>query len=115
MAQYELALEQYKKKAYKEAASGFARIIKTYREDPIAVKAMVHLAYCLEKQDKLEDAATVCESALQKKLDDVHQADCKKILSSRDAKSKGKADAKPNSSSSISAQKVPVPSIKDKN
>ncbi len=79
MAQYELALEQYEKKNYKLAASSFGRIIKTYPKDPITAKALVHLAFCLEKQGELEKAAVVCESALQRKLDGGHQVDCQLI------------------------------------
>lgn len=79
MAQYELALELYNKKEYKGAMASFSRIIKTYKSDPIAAKAMVHLAYCFEKQDRLEDAAIVCNAALQEKLDDPHQVDCQLI------------------------------------
>ncbi len=90
IAQYELALAQYNKSAYKEAAAGFGRIIKTYKNDSIATKALVHLAYCLEKQGDLESAAVVCESALQKKLDGMHQVDCQ-LIRLRNAKSKGNA------------------------
>jgi TolA-binding protein len=79
MAQYELALEQYEKKNYKLAASSFGRIIKTYPKDPITAKALVHLAFCLEKQGELEKAAVVCESALQRELDGGHQVDCQLI------------------------------------
>ncbi len=79
MAQYELALEQYEKKNYKLAASSFGRIIKTYPKDPITAKALVHLAFCLEKQGELEKAVVVCESALQRKLDGGHQVDCQLI------------------------------------
>ncbi len=87
MAQYELALELYNKKAYKEATASFSRIIKAYKTDPIAAKAMVHLAYCFEKQDRLEDASIVCNAALQEALDDPHQVDCQ-FICLRFAKSK---------------------------
>ncbi len=88
MAQYELALELYNKGAYKEAAASFGRIIKTYSKDPIAAKALVHLAYCLEKQGDTEGASIVCDAALQKKLDDPHQADCQ-LMRLRFAKARG--------------------------
>ena len=88
MAQYELALELYNKKAYKEAMASFSRIIRTYKTDPISAKAMVHLAYCFEKQGRLEDAAIVCNAALQEKLDDPHQVDCQ-FICLKFAKSKG--------------------------
>jgi TolA-binding protein len=88
MAQYELALEQYNKAAYKQAAGGFGRIIKTYRNDPIAAKALVHLAFCLEKQGDLDSASVVCEEALKKKLDGTHQVDCQ-LIRLRQAKAKG--------------------------
>ncbi len=88
MAQYELALEQYNKAAYKQAAGGFGRIIKTYRNDPIAAKALVHLAFCLEKQGDLDSAAVVCEEALKKKLDGTHQVNCQ-LIRLRQAKAKG--------------------------
>ncbi len=88
MAQYELALELYNKKEYKGAMAGFSRIIQTYKTDPIAAKAMVHLAYCLEKQNQLENASIVCNAALQEKLDDLHQVDCQ-FICLKFAKSKG--------------------------
>ena len=88
MGQYELALELYNKGAYKEAAAGFGRIIKTYSKDPIAAKALVHLAYCLEKQGDAEGASIVCEAALKEKLDDPHEVDCQ-LMRLRYAKSKG--------------------------
>lgn len=88
MGQYELALELYNKGAYKEAAAGFGRIIKTYSKDPIAAKALVHLAYCLEKQGDAEGASIVCEAALKKSLDDPHQVDCQ-LMRLRYAKAKG--------------------------
>jgi TolA-binding protein len=88
MAQYELALELYNKKEYKGAMAGFSRIIQTYKTDPIAAKAMVHLAYCFEKQGRLEDASIVCNAALQEKLDDLHQVDCQ-FICLKFAKSKG--------------------------
>jgi TolA-binding protein len=88
MGQYELALELYNKGTYKEAAAGFGRIIKTYSKDPIAAKALVHLAYCLEKQGDAEGASIVCEAALKEKLDDPHQVDCQ-LMRLRYAKSKG--------------------------
>ena len=79
IAQYELALEQYNKSEYKLASSGFGRIIKAYPKDPITAKALVHLAYCLEKQNDLDKAVVVSEEALKRKLDVVHQADCQLI------------------------------------
>ena len=88
MGQYELALELYHKEAYQEAAAGFGRIIKTYSKDPIAAKALVHLAYCLEKQGDAESASIVCEAALKKSLDDPHQVDCQ-LMRLRYAKAKG--------------------------
>lgn len=89
MAQYELALELYNKKEYAGAMASFSRIIKTYKDDPIVAKAMVHLAYCFEKQpNRLEDAAIVCKAALQKKLDDPHQVDCQ-FICLKFAKSQG--------------------------
>lgn len=88
MAQYEVALNFYNKGAYKEAMASFSRVIQTYKTDPIAAKAMVHLAYCFEKQGRLEDASIVCNAALQEKLDDPHQADCQ-LICLRFAKSKG--------------------------
>jgi TolA-binding protein len=88
MAQYELALELYNKKEYRGAMASFSRIIKTYKTDPIAAKAMVHLAYCFEKQDRLEDAAVICNAALQEKLDEPHQVDCQ-FICLKFAKSKG--------------------------
>lgn len=75
-AQYQQALGLYNSGAYKEAGSSFGRIVKTYPKDPLAAKALVHLAFCLEKQGDLESAAVVCESALAKKIDDGHRADC---------------------------------------
>ena len=68
--------------------AGFSRIIQTYKTDPIAAKAMVHLAYCLEKQNQLENASIVCNAALQEKLDDLHQVDCQ-FICLKFAKSKG--------------------------
>lgn len=88
MAQYELALNLYNKGSYKEAAGAFGRIVKTYPNDPISAKALVHLAYCLEKQGELESASIVCEAALNKKLDALHQVDCQ-LICLRFAKSKG--------------------------
>lgn len=79
MAQYQLALEQYNNGEYKLAASGFGRIIKAYPKDPITAKALVHLAFCLEKQNELDKAIVVCEEALKKKLDVGHQVDCQLI------------------------------------
>ena len=91
IGQYDLALAQYNKAAYQEAAAGFGRIIRVYSKnpkDPIVAKALVHLAYCLEKQGKLTDATIVAESALQKELDDIHQAECQ-LIRLRNAKDKG--------------------------
>lgn len=79
MAQYEMALKQYSKGDYKLASSGFGRIIKSYPNDPITSKALVHLAFCLEKQNDLDKAVVVCEEAFKKKLDDVHRVDCQLI------------------------------------
>lgn len=79
LGQYELALKLYNQGAYKEAAAGFGRIIKTYPNDPISGKSLVHLAYCLEKLGNNKGASTVCEAALKKKLDDPHQVDCQII------------------------------------
>ncbi len=79
LGQYELALKLYDQGAYKEAAAGFGRIIKTYPDDPISGKSLVHLAYCLEKLGNNKGASTVCEAALKKKLDGPHQVDCQLI------------------------------------
>lgn len=76
IAQYELALKLYNRGEYKQAAAGFGRIIKTYPNDPIKAKALIHLAYCLEKQGNIEEASVVCDVALQEKLDDTHLIDC---------------------------------------
>lgn len=78
-AQYQQALGLYNNGAYKEAGASFGRIVKTYPKDPIVPKALVHLAFSLEKQGDLESAAVVCESALAKKIDDLHKADCNLI------------------------------------
>lgn len=87
MAQYEHALGLFKKGHYKESAASFGRIVKTYPKDQIAPKALVHIAFCLEKQGNLENAAVVCESALKSKLDETHKIDCQ-IIRMRYAKSK---------------------------
>lgn len=91
VAQYEVALRLYEQSAYKEAAAGFGRIIKTYPNDPIVGKALVHLAYCLEKQGDAEGASVVCEAALKKGLDDLHQVDCQ-IMRLRFAKAKNNTE-----------------------
>lgn len=78
-AQYQQALGLYNSGAYKEAGASFSRIVKTYPKDPIVAKALVHLAFCLEKQGDLESATVVCESALTKKIDDGHKVDCNLI------------------------------------
>ena len=89
MAQYGLAIELYNKAAYKEAAGGFGRIIKTYKNDPIVSKAFVHLAFCLDKQGDLDSAVVVCEAALQRKdISDQHKVDCQ-LIRLRHAKNKG--------------------------
>lgn len=87
-AQYQQALSLYNNGAYKEAGASFGRIIKTYPKDPIVPKALVHLAFSLEKQGDLESAAVVCESALAKKIDDLHKADCN-LIRLKFAQSKG--------------------------
>lgn len=91
VAQYEVALKLYEQGTYKEAASGFGRIIKTYPNDPIVGKALVHLAFCLEKQGDIEGASVVCEAAQKKSLDDIHQIDCQ-IIRMRFAKSKNNTE-----------------------
>ncbi|MCE2716655.1 MAG: tetratricopeptide repeat protein [Pseudomonadota bacterium] len=92
VAQYEVALKLYEQGSYKEAAAGFGRIIKTYPNDPMVGKVLVHLAYCLEKQGDIENASVVCDAALKKKLDDVHQVDCQ-IIQMRLAKTKNNTEA----------------------
>jgi TolA-binding protein len=87
-AQYQQALGLYNKGSYKEAGASFGRIVKTYPKDPIVTKALVHLAFSLEKQGDLESAVIVAESALAKKLDDIHKVDCH-LISLQQAKSKG--------------------------
>lgn len=87
-AQYQQALGLYNSGAYKEAGASFGRIVKTYPKDPIVAKALVHLAFCLEKQGDLESAAVVCESALAKKIDEGHRADCN-IIRLKHATAKG--------------------------
>jgi len=91
VAQYEVALKLYDQGSYKEAAAGFGRIIKTYPNDPIVAKSLVHLAFCLEKQSDNEGASVVCEAALKKKLDDLHQVDCH-LMRLRHAKTKGNTE-----------------------
>ncbi|MBP9829104.1 MAG: hypothetical protein KBD04_03630 [Proteobacteria bacterium] len=91
VAQYEVSLALYNQGSYKEAAAGFGRIIKTYPNDPIVAKSLVHLAFCLEKQSDNEGASVVCEAALKKKLDDIHQVDCH-LIRLRHAKIKGNTE-----------------------
>lgn len=87
-AQYQQALGLYNNGSYKEAGSSFGRIVKTYPKDPIVPKALIHLAFALEKQGDLESAAVVCESALAKKIDDLHRVDCN-LIRLKFAQSKG--------------------------
>lgn len=87
LAQYQQALALYNKGSYKEAGANFGRIIKTYPKDPIVAKALVHLAFSLEKQNDLESATIVCESALSKKIDNLHKCDCH-IIRLKNAKAK---------------------------
>lgn len=93
VAQYEVALKLYNQGTYDQAAAGFGRIIKTYPNDPIVAKSLVHLAYCLEKQGENEGAAVVCEEALKKKLDDLHQVDCQLMRLHFAKKKKDKEEA----------------------
>lgn len=91
VSQYEVAQKLYEQGSYKEAAAGFGRIAKTYPKDPIVGKALVRLAYCLEKLGDIESASVVCEAAQGKNLDDLHHIDCQ-IIRLRFAKSKNNTE-----------------------